>query len=46
MVDKKIKTMKDNKSPAVDGIPPKILMEIAEQISIQFARVVNLSLKE
>ena len=28
MVAKKIKAMKDNKSPGVDGIPPKLLMEI------------------
>ena len=25
--------MKDNKSPRVDGIPPKLLNEIVEQIS-------------
>ena len=36
MVAKKIKAMKDNKSPGVDGIPPKLLMETVEQIkSIQ-----------
>ena len=45
MVAKKIKAMKDNKSPGVDGIPPKLLMEVA-QISIPLARVFNLSLKE
>ena len=28
--------MKDNKSPGVDGIPQKILMETVEQISIHF----------
>ena len=38
--------MKDNKSPGVDGIPPKLLMETVEQISIPLARVFNLSLKE
>ena len=27
MVAKKIKAMKGNKSPGVDGIPPKLLME-------------------
>ena len=27
MVAKKIKAMKDNKSPGVDGIPPKLLLE-------------------
>ena len=32
MVDKKIKTVKDNKSPGVDEIPPKLLMETVEQI--------------
>ena len=38
--------MKDNKSPGVDGIPPTLLMETVEQISIPLARVFNLSLKE
>ena len=37
--------MKDNKSPGVDGIPPKLLMETGEQITT-LARVFNLSLKE
>ena len=46
MVAKKIKAMKDNKSPGVDGIPPKLLMETVQQISIPLARVFNLSLKE
>ena len=46
MVAKKIKAMKDNKSPGVDGIPPKLLMETVEQISIPLARMFNLSLKE
>ena len=46
MVAKKIKTMKDNKSSGVDGIPPKLLMETVEQISIPLARVFNLSLKK
>ena len=46
MVAKKIKATKDNKSPGVDGIPPKLLMETIEQISIPLARVFNLSLKE
>ena len=45
MVAKKIKAMKDNKSPGVDGIPPKLLMETAEQVSVPLARVFNLSLK-
>ena len=46
MVAKKIKAMKDNKSPGVDGIPSKLLMETVEKISIPLARVFNLSLKE
>ena len=46
MVAKKIKATKDNKSPGVDEIPPKLLMERVEQISIPLARVFNLSLKE
>ena len=46
LVAKKIKAMKDNKSLGVDGIPPKLLMETVEQISIPLARVFNLSLKE
>ena len=46
MVAKKMKAMKDNKSPVVDGIPPKLLMETIDQTSIPLARVFNLSLKE
>ena len=45
MVAKKIKTMKDNKSSGVDGIPPKLLMETVEQI-VYHLQVSNLSLKE
>ena len=41
MVAKKIRDMKDNKSPGVDGIPPKLLLEIVEQISIPLATVFN-----
>ena len=46
MVAKKIKAMKDNKSPGVDGIPPKLLMETVEQISVPLARVFIFSLKD
>ena len=35
---KKIKAMKDNKLPGVDGILPKPLMETVEQISIPLAK--------
>ena len=34
--------MKDNKSPGFDGIPPKLLQEIVEQISTPLAKVFNL----
>ena len=44
IVAKKIKAMKDNKSPGVDGIPPKLLMETVDQVDISLASVYNLSL--
>ena len=46
MIAKKIKKMKYNKSPGVDGIPPKLLKEIVEQISTPLAKCFNLSLEE
>ena len=46
MIAKKIKKMKDNKSPGVNGIPPKLLKEIVEQISTPLAKVFNLSLEK
>ena len=45
MIAKKIKKMKDNKSPGVDGIPLKLLKEIVEQISTPLAKVFKLSLE-
>ena len=45
-VAKKIRDMKDNKSPRVDGIPPKLLLEIVEQTSVPLAIVFILSLDE
>ena len=38
--------MKENNSPGVDGISPKILKETVEQISTPLAHVFNMSLKE
>ena len=38
--------MKENKSPGVDGISPKILKETVEQISMPLAHVFNMSLQE
>ena len=43
MTANKIKKMKDNR---VDGIPPKLLKEIVEQISTPLAKLFNLSLEE
>ena len=42
----KINNMKDNKSPGVGGIAPKILKETVEQISKPLAHVFNISLQE
>ena len=38
--------MKDNKSPGVDGITPKLLKEIVEQIITPLAKLFNLSQQE
>ena len=38
--------MKDNKSPGVGGIAPKILKETVEQISMPLAHAFNLSQQE
>ena len=38
--------MKENKSPGVDGIAPKILKETVEQINTPLAHVFNMSLQE
>ena len=46
MIAKKIKTIKDYKSPGVDGILPKLLKEIVEQISTPLTKLFNLSLEE
>ena len=46
IIAKKIKKMKNNKSPGVDGIPPKLLKEIIDQISTPLAKLFNLSLEE
>ena len=46
MISQKIKMMKENKSPGVDGIIPKLLKEIVNEISIPLANFFNISLKE
>ena len=46
VVASKINKIKENKSPGVDGISPKILKEIVEQISMPLAHVFNMSLQE
>ena len=46
VVASKINMMKENKSPGVDDISPKILKETVEQISTPLAHVFNMSLQE
>ena len=46
VVASKINNMKENKSPGVDGLSPKILKESVEQISKPLAHVFNMSLQE
>ena len=46
VVVSKINNMKENESPGVDGISPKILKETVEQISTPLAHVFNMSLQE
>ena len=46
VVASKINNMKENKSPGVDGISPKILKKTVEQISTSLAHVFNMSLQE
>ena len=46
VVASKINNMKENKSPGVDGISPKILKETVDQIRSPLAHVFNMSLKE
>ena len=40
MIAQIIEKTKDNKSTGVDGIPPKLLKEIVEQISTQIVQLV------
>ena len=42
VVVSKINNMKENKSPGVNGISPKILKETVEQISTPLAHVFNI----
>ena len=46
VVANKINNMKENKSPGVDGIAPKILKETVEQMCTPLAHVFNMSLQE
>ena len=45
VVASKINSMKENKSPGVDGISPKILKETVKEISMPLAHVFNMSLQ-
>ena len=46
MVAMEIRDVEVNKSPGLDGIHPKLLLELIEHISIPLATVFNLSLEE
>ena len=46
VVATKINNMKENKSPGVDGLSPRMLKETVEQISKPLAHVFNMSLQE
>ena len=46
VVANKINNMKDNMSPGVDGIAPKILKETVQQICTPFAHMFNMSLQQ
>ena len=46
MIVTKIKKLKDSKSPGIDGITPKLLKEIAEEISVPLAIMFNLYLRK
>ena len=46
VVASKINNMKENKSPGLDGIAPKILKQTVNQISTPLANVFNMSLHE
>ena len=46
VVASKIINMKENKSPGVDGISPKILKETVEQISTPLPHMFNMTLQE
>ena len=46
VVATKVSNVKENKSPGVDGISPKLLKETVEKISTPLAHVFNMSLQE
>ena len=46
IIENKIKKMKDQTSTGVDGISPKLLKEIVEQISTPIVNVFKFSLEE
>ena len=46
MIEAKIKGLKDNKSPSADGISPRLLKEIVDDISVPLAIAFYLSIQD